>query len=740
MSTIKKTAHSILAITLIALNPLPIRAAPEPSVQTQPGVFSPVVKLTVEPGHSWLPPYGLERVGQPLDAVVAFPEGIFPGDFKPAAPVIAGFRNGRFGPGVKPPVECVVVGYRDGKEISRQPVTLRGYYLQKPALTGRVALKDWPSEIALVMKRAGQAAPQELARIKVTPPPFEADAVARPDRVVNPVDLGAILVPNGWLLLQGGQRAAVDVAALTREIDLPGAQAAAWFASAPERRSVAALPLGVGKKSVAQIAVEPHPGKVEKDQLHVAILDGQGQELWRKTIPVMVVASAPTIPAFGAVETKLRYDMPICTKRAPFKIDYDKGWDEALKDVVVFLPNGGRFVFWRGSGYCPFWASRSNMGLCYEWAELAGPPLVGKYDCCEPLQDKELRYSRVRVVEATPARVHVRWDYQPCDIAYKVWGDYAVEDYYFYPDGFGTRTLTLAVQPGVSYETCEFLYLLPPSAYPFDYMPGKAVDILWPQGKATFSFPCRRGIDGQDEEYAKLRTFSRDASVLHRLRIGKDEPLAAIYYSPQGCRFDLPGFGPFVYRGAEATPMYWGEHWPLSRGYTTGNAANERIHETPSSLSAFHTGNPKPLHSETGPMKDAMGRTRAMRRLTFAWLIGASDADDETLRHWMQSTAEPAEVEARGARKESAFYAAERRAFRLVAEAQELTLTITPHGWCMNPVFEIANAPKSIRTITLAGQPLGADQYAWDGKTLWVQAALYQPAELRLAFAAPGAR
>ena len=114
--------------------------------------------------------------------------------------------------------------------------------------------------------------------------------------------------------------------------------------------------------------------------------------------------------------------------------------------MVVSLPNGSRFVFWRGSCYIPFWAGRYNTGLCYEWAETS-PPADGFTDCVEPLMDKELRYGRVRIVESTPARVHVRWSYQSCDFNYKVWGDSAVEDYYFYPDGFGTRVLTLQSEP-----------------------------------------------------------------------------------------------------------------------------------------------------------------------------------------------------------------------------------------------------------------------------------------------------
>ena len=35
-------------------------------------------KLTVEPGHPWTPPFGLDRVGRPMDAVVEVPAGAKP--------------------------------------------------------------------------------------------------------------------------------------------------------------------------------------------------------------------------------------------------------------------------------------------------------------------------------------------------------------------------------------------------------------------------------------------------------------------------------------------------------------------------------------------------------------------------------------------------------------------------------------------------------------------------------------
>ena len=128
---------------------------------------------------------------------------------------------------------------------------------------------------------------------------------------------------------------------------------------------------------------------------------------------------------------------------------------------MVSLPNGSRFVFWRGSSYIPFWAGKHNTGACYEWAEMLSRP-GDAVDCVEPLMDKELRYGRVEIVESTAARVHVRWTYQSTDLHYKVWGDEAVEDYYFYPDGFGTRVLTLKTAPETEYELSEFIILTPP--------------------------------------------------------------------------------------------------------------------------------------------------------------------------------------------------------------------------------------------------------------------------------------
>jgi len=673
------------------------------SCGAEPGP-QPTAQLRVEPGHPWTPPFGLDRVGRPLDAVVELP----------AAPA--------------PGAEHIVVGHRDGAEVSRQPLSF--------ARTGnmaRVALDAWPTEVALWVKTHAQADAVEVARAEVEPPAFEAEAAALPDRIIHPVDLGTIFVPADWLLLAGGQSATVEVAALARTDDTPGARVVAWYASAPDERVAAAIPLTRGRKAQVALNMGPGPAAIEKDSLHVAIWDAAGDELWHKAIQVVVVPEAPRWPSFGAVATKLRYDAPVPVNGGP-SVPYDGAWGPELDDVVVSFPNGARFVFWRGSSYCPFWAGRSNTGLCYEWAEiLTGDHMVGRRDCVEPLQDKELRYGRVTIVESTPARAHVRWDYQSCDMDYRVWGEHATEDFYFYPDGFGTRVMTLTAHPGIEVETNEFIIFTPQSGYPFDCLPDNLIDVLWADGKAEFRFPCF--VDEQQDEWARLAMRPDDVPALYRIRIGKSDSLAAIHHSPLGSAPDLPGFAPFHDQGALVTPMYWGHHWPLSRGYPTAYSISDRIHETPAHNSSIHDGNPEPLRTETVEAPSDSGRTGALERRTWVWLVGMTDAGDDELRHWAQSFAQPPKIELQGATPAAQPYAIERRALCLTVDKKTIEVAITPSGWCVNPVLELTGAPQTLRAVQQDGGALDPDQYRWDGGTLWLNVSLDRPTTFRLEFA-----
>lgn len=659
-------------------------------------------QIRVETPHPWRPPFGLERIGQPLTVVVE----------------IADERQ--------PVPELAVVGYAEGNEVARSVLALSG----KPPYVCRISLDPRTAELVLISKSAAGAV-VELARQAVEQAPLEADAVARPERVINPVDLGAILVPSDWLLLGDGQKGSVDVAAVHYREDMPDARVTVWFESAPDAKATADMPLAKGNRAQVSMPLPASPPKVERDFVHVSITRADGVEVWNKKIPAMLVHTPPKWPEFGAVETKLRYDAPISVRNADgtfSSMDYADGWDSKLQDVVVALPNGSRFVFWRGSSYIPFWAGQYNAGLCYEWAENTPPP--DGVDCVEPLMDKELRYGRVRIVESTSARVHVRWDYQSCDFNYKVWGDLAAEDYYFYPDGFGTRVLTIQMDPASDYELSEFIVLTPQSTYPLSIFPSDMMDMLFIDGeKRELSCPF---LPNKQEEEKKPRGIP----AIHRIRMHKDEPMAGIYFCPLDITMPHTFYPPFFDKGELVTPFYWGSHWPLARGNSTGWAIDDRVTLTPchNSIVSWAKNRPEPLRTSRLETLDSLGRVKPMVRQTWAWLIGMTDADDARLLQWAKSFSAPPALELQGARFDSEPYSPERRAIGLVAEDRSITIQIKPATVCVNPVFELSGAPKSLDRVQLSGRTLEPHEYAWDGRVLWVRATVTHAVSLALEF------
>ena len=688
-------------------------AATTSSKAIEPCSENITASIRVDAGHPWRPPFGLERVGQPLTAVAEIHTEKMP------------IR------------EYSLVGYLEGKEVGRYGLALSS---GKSVWTGQASFATPPTELVLFAQCRFQGEPVEVARQLVQPQAFQADAIARPDELMNPVDLGAILVPADWLLLRGDQSGSVEVAAISRDRDLPGAQVLTWFESAARARVSASIPQAKNHKAQVKLRLPATPASVEHDVLHVVITDAEGKEIWQKQIQAMIVRNPPHWPEFGATATKLRYDSPISVRNFNTgelsSMKYTEGWDSRLQDVVVSLPTGARFVFWRGSSYVPFWAGKNNTALSYEWAETTPPP-GGFVDSVEPLMDKELRYGRVDIVESTPARVHVRWTYQSCDFTYKVWGDAAAEDFFFYPDGFGTRVLNLKRGPGIEYEVSEFIILAPPSAYPFSFLPSKIVDLLFADGiKREVSFPYVMGPEGKYEWPNELIEKARRTPVLYRVRLHKDDPSTAIYFNPLDTHLPPAIFAPFYDRGYMVTPVYWGSHWPLARGKSTGWTIDDRIHYSPShnSVMSWAHSRPTPLRSAEIETLDTLGQSRLMNEQVWVWLIGMTDVSDVRALEWAHSFATPPSLEVKGARYDFDSYVPERRATRLVVEDPTVLITIKPTVKCINPVFELIGTPGTLSSVTLAGRPLQPKEYAWDGKTLWLNADIDQAQQIRIDF------
>ena len=52
----------------------------------------------------------------------------------------------------------------------------------------------------------------------------------------------------------------------------------------------------------------------------------------------------------------------------------------------------------------------------------------------------------------------------------------------------------------------------------------------------------------------------------------------------------------------------------------------------------------------------------------------------------------------------------------------------------MHPVFELQGAPKTLSRLELDGRELTPGDYAWDGRTLWLNTTFRKSATLRLKF------
>jgi hypothetical protein len=83
---------------------------------------------------------------------------------------------------------------------------------------------------------------------------------------------------------------------------------------------------------------------------------------------------------------------------------------------------------------------------------------------------------------------------------------------------------------------------------------------------------------------------------------------------------------------------------------------------------------------------------------------------------------------------EAESYVPERRAIRLVVEEPEVAVEIKPAAACVNPVFELVAAPRTLTQVELGGRRLDAKEYAWDGRTLWIDATVRQDTQMRLVF------
>ncbi|MBD1371435.1 LamG domain-containing protein [Hazenella sp. IB182357] len=133
-------------------------------------------------------------------------------------------------------------------------------------------------------------------------------------------------------------------------------------------------------------------------------------------------------------------------KRLKYHDLWDNMWRvDPYSDVIVkFDKLPTNYVYWRGTSYGVNMVTENNLWMSDQSVELANANATpGKPSLAEHMSDKEARYSHVRVLENTDARVVIHWRYAVNDVFFNqaFETDFVDEYHTIYPDGTLFRSL-----------------------------------------------------------------------------------------------------------------------------------------------------------------------------------------------------------------------------------------------------------------------------------------------------------
>lgn len=221
----------------------------------------------------------------------------------------------------------------------------------------------------------------------------------------------------------------------------------------------------------------------EMHRIYSSVKIGQPQPLKFRTLPSGTDAEVP----FGAYYTKLKYTPA-----------WDSLWRGSdMPDIIVRFGKGNptKLVFWRGTGYIPALVTENNIWMTDQSVEN-----FGTGECYEAMGDKQCRYSHVRIIENTPARVVIHWRYALAGIKHQIFeetetrsGDWVDEYWTAYPDGVVVRNQILwsdfQEKFIKSYQFQETIFFNQPGTRPQDNVDYEAITFVDMQGEqATYSW------------------------------------------------------------------------------------------------------------------------------------------------------------------------------------------------------------------------------------------------------------
>lgn len=424
-----------------------------------------------------------------------------------------------------------------------------------------------------------------------------------------------------------------------------------------------------------------------------------------------------TLPSKDVIETAVMPSGP--PGAGPFgafyaTLKFERSWDRPRRfgpdqDVVVrFEQSPMRLVFWQGTNFIPAWVTENGKWYTDEFMETWGKPRCPDGGDCEPMSDKQDRYSHVSILESSDARAVIHWRYALAEsVNYKGgnadpltgWFDWGDEYWTVYPDGVAVRKQLLSsshLDDG-PHEWQESIVVNGPGQRPEDNiepdaltlknMEGESVTYHWqPKTDPFFSYP--RGP-------AKLdRPAKANIQIVHLK--SKENPFEIVW--PRGVSMD-------TYSDTKSNSMFeWWNHWPVAQ--ITNSFRLAVTSDRPSAASLSHI------------YWDPYEKTEDTE--TKLLLCGLTSPDAPGVVSLARSWLSPARIVATGKGVTARQYDPAQRAFVIHRDAgvtsQPLTVTLSAshESPLVNPALVVENwqGPVSVR---VNGRPVSGKDHLRTG-------------------------
>lgn len=279
-------------------------------------------------------------------------------------------------------------------------------------------------------------------------------------------------------------------------------------------------------------------------------------------------------------------------------LHYDSLWDHARRvgpetDVVVrFSQAPIQLVFWQGTNYIPAWVTENGRWYSDEFIEIFGKPRCPDGEDCEPMSDKQVRYSHVDILESTAARAVIRWRYALSEVENQKladaatpadWGAWADEYWTVYPDAVAVRRQVLW-SDDPRREASEFqesIVIIPTGETPEDNINIDALALANLQGDSkTYTWTPRSAVD-----FAKPRGPDHFTGL-------QDPMIQWINLRSRWKPFEVAGSSPATFDGINWEPSMstfeWWNHWPVAQILSSGRPALDSDRPSHSSLSHIY--------------------------------------------------------------------------------------------------------------------------------------------------------